>query len=144
MSPYRRKPLSPSSGTYAIFRIGIGTFDALLLDIGECGPRVNSKPRGLRGRLATTVAHSSSQRLAIDVVSRVLPEPLYVVWTECTSKEHAKSMQDALLVLFKREFGHQPKYNTKVERCAEPDQFGASYESLKETVRDAAIRLPAT
>ena len=63
----------------AILRTGTSeVFDAIL-DIGECGPRANSTPHGLRGRLANDVPHSASQNIADDLRNGVLAGPLSVV-----------------------------------------------------------------
>lgn len=129
------------SGTYVIFQVNSIGPAASVLDIGECGPRPNSKPGGLRGRLATSVAHSSSERIAIDLAAGQLRDRIYVVWTECASKDEAKTTQDALLVLFRREFGRQPKYNAKTEHCSEPDRFKSTYASLKEAIRGVVAAL---
>ena len=122
---------------YVIFEADSGDAGVSVLDIGECGPRPRSKPGGLRGRLATNVAHSSSERIALDLSNgrTGLRNRLYVIWTKCGSKETAKTTQDALLVLFKSEFGRQPKYNAKIEYCSDADRFKSTYEVLKESIR---------
>ena len=120
-----------SSGTYAIFRSGkFNLFDALL-DIGECGPRPNSKPHGLRGRLATNVPHSASEKIARDLRSGDIVEALSVVWIETPSKDSAKELQDALITLFRLDCSKQPRYNGKREHHPHPDIFRPAYLRLK-------------
>lgn len=118
-------------GTYAIFCVG--QIDALksILDIGECGPRLKSPPHGLRGRLATGVAHSASQRIAADMGVGRLSNDLRVVWFEAESKGVAKDAQDALVSLFRRDYGKQPKYNLKPEDHSKAAVFEAMFRELK-------------
>ena len=124
------------AGTYVIFRTGVGDLSESIIDIGECGPRPNSNPCGLRGRLASTVAHSASERIATDIARGHLDGDLAVVWVESTSKAVAKEIQDALICLFRRDFGRQPKYNAKIEYCEQPERFQATYAALKAIIRD--------
>lgn len=118
-------------GVYAICRVGAGGVFEAILDIGECGLRPRSSPRGLRGRLASGVAHSASERIAADVSCGRLQGGLHVVWLEAESKEFAKEVQDALLTLFVRECGMQPKYNEKPEHHKSPERFESIYHQLK-------------
>ena len=124
------------AGVYAICAEGSakGVGD-LILDIGECGPRP-STGRGLRERLASTVDHSASEEIARDIESGRVQDPLCVVWATAASKEEAKEAQDALICLFKREFGKRPKYNRKPEYSSCPDGHLALYENLKTLVGD--------
>ena len=122
------------AGVYAICAEGSGKdVDDLILDIGECGPRPNTG-RGLRERLASTVDHSASEKIARDIKGGKVQNPLYVVWAVAASKEEAKEAQDALICLFRREFGEQPKYNTKEEDSNCPDGHAVLYENLKTLV----------
>jgi len=118
-------------GTYAICRIGQAETFEIILDIGECGPRPNSRPHGLRGRLAAVVAHSASEQIARDLQNGSLQGNLCVVWFETESKGPAKEIQDALISLFRRDCGKQPRYNTKHEWHAHPDNFRPIYLELK-------------
>lgn len=118
-------------GAYLIYRLGHADTLETILDIGECGLRPNSKPHGLRGRLASEVAHSASARIAHDVVRGHLRGDLHVMWCEATSKESAKEVQDALISLFVRECGCRPRYNSKREHHARPDSFLAMYRQAK-------------
>ncbi len=120
-----------TSGVYAIFRVGQTGALETILDIGECGPQPKSSPHGLRGRLATSVAHSASQRMAVDIGVGKLSGELRVVWFEAESKSLAKDAQDALASLFKREYGRQPEYNAKREDHPAPRTFEAVFEELK-------------
>jgi hypothetical protein len=46
--PTSFKHLVPeAAGAYVIYSSGSGAVDEAILDIGECGPRPNSSPRGL-------------------------------------------------------------------------------------------------
>ena len=56
---------------------------------------------------------------------------LFVVWAVAASKEEAEEAQDALLCLFEREFGRQPKYNRKPEYSHRPEAHGTLYDNLK-------------
>ena len=77
------------------------------------------------------MAHSASERIAEDLKSGELQGLLFAVWAEAASKAEAKEAQDALLSLFTREFGRQPKYNRKAERSGRPDDHAPLYENLK-------------
>ena len=123
-----------SAGVYAICAEGSekGVGD-LILDFGECGPRPSSGC-GLRERLASTVDHSASENIAQDIRNGELSDPLYVVWAMAASKAEAKQAQDALICLFRREFGEQPRYNGRVEDSSCPDDYSALYENLKALV----------
>ena len=117
-------------GIYVIYRLGQNNATEAILDIGECGPRPNSSRKGLRGRLASGVAHSASERIAQDVLSGVLTDDLFVVWREAESKNLAKDTQDALISLFRRDYGRQPRYNTKLEYHAHPEIFESIYTEV--------------
>lgn len=130
--PKDKKAAVPKkAGVYAICResSGRGVGD-LILDIGECGPRPASGG-GLRGRLASAVDHSAAQRIAEDLTNGKLQGMLFVVWAVAASKEEAEEAQDALLCLFEREFGRQPKYNRKPEYSHRPEAHGTLYDNLK-------------
>lgn len=118
-------------GTYVIHRVAQGNACNIIIDIGETGPRPKSKPHGLRGRLATTVAHSASEKIACDVKGGKVFGDLRVVWTETESKEAAKELQDGLITLFRRECGRQPEYNAKYEEHLRPEVFESIYDDLK-------------
>jgi len=120
-------------GTYVIYRAAQGDTCDVIIDIGETGPRPNSKPHGLRGRLATTVAHSASEKIARDTNGGKVGD-LRVVWSEAESKEAAKELQDALITLFRRECGRQPMYNTKHEDHLQPEAFESTYHDLKRQI----------
>jgi hypothetical protein len=77
--------------TCVIFHVGPGSAGELILNIGECGPRSASTPRGLRGRLASGAAHSSSERIAHDLVSGLLRGPLLV----CGQNARQRGRQEA-------------------------------------------------
>ena len=129
--PSIERVMPETPGAYAIFRAGISrTIDAIL-DIGECGPRPRSSPHGLRGRLATSVAHSASERIARDLQTGVLTGTLHVAWLSASSKQSAKEIQDALITLFVQDCGTQPLYNNKLERHARPEPFNPDYQCLK-------------
>jgi hypothetical protein len=104
-----------SSGVYVIYRTGEGNVSEVILDIGETGPRPNSTAHGLRGRLATTVSHSASEKIARDKRNGKILCDLRVIWFETESKSHAKDLQDALITLFRSEYGLQPVYNSRLE-----------------------------
>ena len=125
------KSVPETPGTYVIYRVGqVNTCDAIV-DIGEAGQRPNSTPQGLRGRLATTVAHSASKKIAVDINDGRLSEELRVVWLERESKDDAKELQDALITLFRQECGQQPIYNKKPEQHWQPEVFESIYADLK-------------
>ena len=122
------------AGVYAICAEGAGKgMSDSILDIGECGPRPSSG-RGLSERLASAVAHSASERIAKDITNGELREGLYVVWALARSKEEAEDAQDALICLFRREFGGRPKYNRKAKNPRHPDRYTLLYENLKTLV----------
>jgi hypothetical protein len=121
-------------GTYVIYCLGQTSAGDAILDIGECGPRPRSKPHGLRGRLASNVPHSASEQIALDIFSGNLRGGLGVVWFEAESKPVAKDAQDALVSIFRREFGKQPRYNRKWEHHHQPDNFEQAYRELKALV----------
>lgn len=128
------KSVPETSGTYVIYCVGqVNACDAII-DIGEAGPRPNSTPQGLRGRLATTVAHSASEKIALDIIINGPLDDLCVVWLERESKDDAKELQDALITLFRREFGRQPVYNIKWEQHPQPEAFESIYDSLKKQI----------
>jgi len=118
-------------GAYAIYRQAHVDVCGTILDIGECGPRPKSKPHGLRGRLASGVAHSASEQMALDIRRGHIRNDLRVVWVEAETKKRAKEIQDALITLFRRECGEQPKYNTKPENHSNPESFVLIYAALK-------------
>jgi len=118
-------------GTYVIYCTGQSDLREAIIDIGETGPRARSTPKGLRGRLATTVPHAASERMAVDIKGGILPNKLGVVWVERPSKENAKQLQDALVTLFREEYRRQPRYNAKLESHAEPESFVPIYAALK-------------
>ena len=60
-------------GVYVICLSGCTETAEAIVDIGECGPRPNSSPRGLRGRLASGVAHSASELIAEEIQLRAPP-----------------------------------------------------------------------
>jgi hypothetical protein len=95
-----------SSSAHVIYRVGQGNIGTHILAIGETGPRSNATPHGLRGRLASAVAHSASQEMAADISNGNVQGEMCVIWFETTSKSSAKELQDALLTLFRQEYGH--------------------------------------
>ena len=135
--PEEKKTAVPTrAGVYAICARSPGKeVSDLILDIGECGPRPSSR-RGLRERLASTVDHSASERIAKDIKNGELGDVLFVVWAEADSKRGAKEAQDALICLFKREFGKQPKYNNRIEDSSCLDKYVILYERLKALVNE--------
>jgi hypothetical protein len=118
-------------GTYVIYRVGLASVCDAIVDVGETGQRPRSNIQGLRGRLATSVAHSASEKIASDIRSGKLSDDLRVVWIEQESKAEAKELQDALISLFRQECGRQPGYNTKRESHPSPEQFESVYDTLK-------------
>lgn len=118
-------------GTYAIYQKADTDFCNAVVDIGEAGPRAGSSPKGLRGRLATGVAHSASETMAADIQRGDLVGDLMVVWIRTGSKRDAKQLQDALLTLFRNECGRQPKYNRRQERHPTPESYMPEYVALK-------------
>jgi len=134
------KSVPETPGTYVIYRIGQANTCGAIIDIGEAGPRPNSAPKGLRGRLASTVAHSASERIAADMNDGRLPNELCMVWVERRSKEDAKQLQNALISLFRQECGHQPRYNRKLEEHPEPEAFLPLYAALKRHIGCLARR----
>ena len=137
------KSVPETPGTYVIYRIGQANTCDAVIDIGEAGLRPNSTPKGLRGRLATTVPHSASEKIAADTNDGKLPDELCVVWVERRSKEDAKELQNALVSLFRQECGRQPRYNTKLEQHPEPEDFVAVYAALKTHI-GCLLRRPTT
>ena len=133
--PEEKKTAVPTkAGVYAICAGASGKdVSDFILDIGECGLRPSSR-RGLRGRLASAVAHSASERIAKDIKNGKLRDALFVVWAEAASKQEAKEAQDALICLFRREFGRQPHYNRISEYSSRPDNYVALYERLRALV----------
>jgi hypothetical protein len=117
-------------GTYVIYRASGANPGDAIVDIGEAGPRSDSKPHGLRGRLASSVAHSASERIAADLALGAHATGLCVVWIRTQSKEEAKHLQDGLLTLFRQQWGHQPPYNRKLEYCEQPQLFQQVYLDL--------------
>jgi hypothetical protein len=126
-----------SSGAYVIYRMGDGLIGDLILDIGETGQRPRSTPHGLRGRLATTVPHSASERIALDIARGKIRYSLWVIWFETESKSSARSLQDALITLFREEYGRQPEYNTKAEVHHQPHMYIKVFSALKRKVGSA-------
>lgn len=120
-----------SSGAYVIYRTGEGNMSEVILDIGETGLRPNSRPHGLRGRLATTVSHSASEKIARDIRRGKILCDLCVIWFETESKSLAKYLQDALITLFRREYGLQPVYNSRLEVHPQPDAYMEAFVQLK-------------
>ena len=137
------KSVPETPGTYVIYRIGQANTCDAVIDIGEAGLRPNSTPKGLRGRLATTVPHSASEKIAADTNDGKLPDELCVVWVERRSKEDAKELQNALVSLFRQECGRQPRYNTKLKQHPEPEDFVAVYAALKTHI-GCLLRRPTT
>lgn len=127
-----RVPETP--GTYVIHRVAQGNACEIIIGIGETGLRPNSKPHGLRGRLATGVAHSASEKIARDIERGKAVGDLRVVWIETESKEAAKELQDGLITLFRRECERQPEYNAKYEEHLEPEVFESIYDDLKKRI----------
>ncbi len=125
------KSVPETPGTYVIYRVGQANTCDAVIDVGEAGLRPNSTPKGLRGRLATAVAHTASQKMATDIRGGTLPNKLCVVWVERASKEDAKELQDALITLFREQCGRQPRYNTKLEQHPQPLAFVHVYAALK-------------
>jgi len=123
-------------GVYAIYNASEPPEQIIsrLVDIGECGFRPKSTHHGLKGRLATGVAHSASKKMARDIQAKLLSPNLRVVWYKAESKAEAKDMQDALIVLFSQEFGKQPRYNTKRERHDNPEIYKTIFDALKESI----------
>ena len=105
-----------SSSAHVIYRVGQGNIGARILDIGETDPRSKSTPHGLRGRLASAVAHSASQKMAADISNGSVQSEMCVIWLETTSKSSAKELQDALLTLFRQEYGHS-RPTTERPKC---------------------------
>ncbi len=118
-------------GTYVIYCTAQPDLCEAIIDIGEAGPRAKARPKGLRGRLATTVAHTASERMAADVQAGKLPNRLRVVWIERPSKEDAKELQDALISLFRTDCGRQPRHNKRLEQHPKPEAFLAICAALK-------------
>jgi hypothetical protein len=75
--------------------------------------------------------------MARDICSGKLDSSLRIVWHEPESKEHAKSAQDALISLFRRDFGRQPQYNTKREDHPAPERYEAIYSEIKKLISAA-------
>lgn len=121
-------------GTYVIYRVAEGNACDIVIDIGETGLRPKSIPHGLRGRLATTVAHSASEKIACDIKGGKAFGDLRVVWRKRESKEAAKELQDGLITLFRRECGRQPEYNAKHEEHLRPEEFISIYDDLKRRI----------
>jgi hypothetical protein len=137
------KSVPETPGTYVVYRIGQANPCEAIIDIGEAGPRARSTPKGLRGRLATAVAHAASKKIAADVGDGRLRDELRVVWVERQSKEDAKELQDALISLFRQECGRQPRYNTRVEKHPHPELFAPAYADLKRHI-GCLLRRPIT
>ena len=129
-----------SSGAYVIFRKGVGDISKVILDIGEAGPRPNSTPHGLRGRLATTVSHSASEKIARDIRNGDILCDICVIWFETESKSLAKDLQDALITLFRREYGLQPVYNSRLELHPRPDVYVEAFVQLKKKLDCLALK----
>jgi len=130
-------------GTYVIYLIGQANPCDAIIDIGEAGPRANSTPKGLRGRLAAAVAAAASERMAADIERGKLPDRPCVVWVERQSKEDAKELQDALISLFRRDCGRQPRYNERLGQHPEPEAFEPVYVALKRHI-GCLFRRPMT
>lgn len=121
-------------GAYVIYDGSQKDLCKRIVDIGETGPRQNSKPHGLRGRLASTVAHSASQKMAEDIKTTKIADDLWIVWYWTESKKSAKDLQDALITLFRQECKRQPRYNTKWEEYSQPEKFESIYTDLKKQI----------
>jgi hypothetical protein len=121
-------------GTYVVFLTGEKKPEEAILDVGECGPRNRSKPCGLRARIASSVTHSASEKIASDIRGHRLTGDFRVIWRTAESKQDAKFVQDALITLFRREFSRQPRYNSRPENCARPELFEPDYIALKTLV----------
>lgn len=127
-----------AAGTYVIFRLNEAVLADVIIDIGECGPRLKSNPKGLRGRVASSVSHSASERMAQDIRQGTIDGELRIVWRKADSKKEAKDAQDALICLFRREFSRQPRYNARREDAKDPEPFRTAYDELKALIRSSA------
>ena len=58
--------------SYLIYRPGQSAVAEAILDIGQDGPRPNPSPIVFRARLASSFAHSASERITQDVFGGVL------------------------------------------------------------------------
>jgi hypothetical protein len=125
------KEVPETPGTYVIIDESSKALCEKIVDIGETGLRPASKPHGLRGRLASNVSHSASERIALDIKNGKIAENLSVVWYQTETKREAKAIQDALITLFCREYKRQPLYNKKVEIHRQPEQHISVYIDLK-------------
>ncbi|MCY4660956.1 MAG: hypothetical protein OXF93_14245 [Acidobacteria bacterium] len=85
-------------------------------------------------------------RIAKDIRTGAFREGLYVVWALARSKEKAEDAQDALICLFRREFGERPKYNRTARDPRCPDHYSLLYDNLKSLVgsRPAVATATAT
>jgi hypothetical protein len=75
--------------------------------------------------------------MAQDIHSGKLDGSLRVVWHEAESKEHAKSAQDALISLFRRDFGRPPQNNKRRESHRAPERYEAIYSEIKKLISAA-------
>ena len=137
------KSVPETPGTYVIYLINQAHTCDIVIDIGEAGPRANSTPKGLRGRLATAVAHAASERMAAEIQAGELTNKLRVVYVERPSKEAAEELQDALVSLFRQECGRQPRYNARLEQHPAPGAFEPVYTALKTHI-GCLLRRPTT
>jgi len=128
------KDVPETPGTYVIVEESSETLCGKIIGIGETGLRPRSKPHGLRGRLASTVSHSASERIAKDIKNGKIADNLWVVWYQTETKQEAKDIQDAMITIFRRECKRQPRYNEKIEIHVNPELYISIFVDLKRRI----------
>jgi len=115
-------------GVYVIFSTQKDTIEDRIIDIGMAGLR---KGQGLRGRIASAVAHSASENMADDIANGTLPDALQIVWINTDTQPEAKGLEEALITLFQNEFGRRPMYNGNGGHVANYGIYQPTYDALK-------------
>ena len=118
-------------GVYVIIRADKTAVQERILDVGMAGPR-NGK--GLRGRIASCVAHSACQRIAEAISENVLTDTLKVIWLAADSDQRAKQLEGAILALFREEFSRLPLYNSNGGSTTHFEMYSPNYDALKQHV----------
>uniref|UniRef100_UPI00059335B1 hypothetical protein n=1 Tax=Spirosoma panaciterrae TaxID=496058 RepID=UPI00059335B1 len=117
-------PAAP--GIYVIIQTGENKIETSIIDIGLAGLRDGngtSKPKGLRGRIANTCAHSASEKIAEDIKGEKLSGQIKIIWLTTATELEAKELEAGLIKLFEREFGRRPQYNTRNAISKNPQRF---------------------
>ena len=99
-----------------------------IIDIGMAGLR---RGKGVRGRLASAVAHSACERIATAHAQGVLQLPVEVSCWILNGEAAAKSLEAGLMTLFNTEFHRLPMFNHQPEPHEAPQAYEQIYQELK-------------